>query len=250
MKNDSPIACDLSAFSDSEREAHLIDSQRLFAQVRSVRHLSNGLAFQLPNDAETLPQAARFMADERRCCPFFRFTLDVEPDGGPMWLSLSGREGVKEFLQAEFAELIGSLPNKKRVLILCTANSARSQMAEGVLRWLAGERYEVFSAGSRATSVNPFAIEAMREIGVDLSQHTSKTFEQFLGQPFDAVITVCDNAAENCPFLPGQYQRIHWSFPDPASVQGDEAKRQAFREVRDGLIGKFKTFCKEHDENN
>ncbi len=132
--------------------------------------------------------------------------------------------------------------NKKRVLILCTANSARSQMAEGVLRWLAGERYAAFSAGSRATSVNPYAIQAMREIGVDISQHTSKTFEPFLGQPFDAVITVCDNAAENCPFMPGQYNRIHWSFPDPAAVEGDAEKLQAFRDVRDGLIEKFKTF--------
>ena len=141
------------------------------------------------------------------------------------------------------------MPNKKRVLILCTANSARSQMAEGVLRWLAGERYDVFSAGSRATSVNPYAIQAMHEIGVDISQHTSKTFEPFLGQPFDAVITVCDNAAANCPFMPGQYNRIHWSFPDPALVEGNEAKLQAFREVRDGLIEKFKTFIRELQVN-
>ena len=132
--------------------------------------------------------------------------------------------------------------DKKRVLILCTANSARSQMAEGVLRLLAGDHYDVFSAGSRATHVNPYAIQAMSEIGVDLSGHTSKTFEPFLGQPFDAVITVCDNAAENCPFMPGQYHRIHWSFPDPAAVEGDDEKLQAFREVRDGLIEKFKIF--------
>lgn len=134
---------------------------------------------------------------------------------------------------------------KQRVLILCTANSARSQMAEGVLRRLSGDRYDVFSAGSRATFVNPFAIQAMDEIGVDLRNHTSKTYDQFLGQPFDAVITVCDNAAEACPFLPGQYRRIHWSFPDPAAVEGDEAKLQAFRDVRDGLIERFKAFIAE-----
>ncbi len=138
--------------------------------------------------------------------------------------------------------------NKRRILILCTANSARSQMAEGVLRNLAGDRYEVFSAGSRATSVNLYAIQAMREIGVDLSDHTSKTFAPFLGQPFDAVITVCDNAAENCPFLPGQYNRIHWSFPDPAAVEGDAEKLQAFREVRDGLIEKFNAFVHEQEK--
>lgn len=131
---------------------------------------------------------------------------------------------------------------KQRVLILCTANSARSQMAEGILRWLAGDRYEAFSAGSKATSVNPFAIRVMDEIGVDIRAQRSKTFEQFLGQPFDAVITVCDSAAENCPFLPGKYTRIHWSFPDPAAVEGDEARLQAFRDVRDGLIEKFKSF--------
>ncbi len=115
-------------------------------------------------------------------------------------------------------------------------------MAEGVLRSLAGDRYDVFSAGSRATYVNPFAIKVMDEISIDLRGHTSKTYDQFLGQPFDAVITVCDNAAEACPFLPGQYPRIHWSFPDPAAVEGDEAKLQAFRNVRDGLIEKFKVF--------
>ncbi len=131
---------------------------------------------------------------------------------------------------------------KQRVLILCTANSARSQMAEGVLRWMAGDRYEVFSAGSRATHVNPVAIAAMAEIGVDLARHTSKTYDQFLGQPFDAVITVCDNAAHNCPFLPGTYRRIHWSFPDPAAVDGEAARLQAFRDVRDGLISRFRGF--------
>jgi arsenate reductase len=98
--------------------------------------------------------------------------------------------------------------NKVRILILCTANSARSQMAEGILRELGAGKYAVFSAGSRATSVHPFAIRVMDEIGVDIRGQHSKTFEQYLGQPFDAVITVCDDAAEACPFLPGQYRRI------------------------------------------
>ena len=137
---------------------------------------------------------------------------------------------------------------KKRVLILCTANSARSQMAEGILRWLGGDYYQVFSAGSVATRVNPFAIRAMDEIGVDIRGQYSKTYEQFIGQPFDAVITVCDDAAETCPFLPGQYHRIHWSFPDPAAVEGDEAKLQAFRSVRDGLIEKFREFVQTNQE--
>ncbi|MCX6018566.1 MAG: arsenate reductase ArsC [Chloroflexi bacterium] len=131
-------------------------------------------------------------------------------------------------------------PHALRVLILCTANSARSQMAEGVLRWLGGERCAAFSAGTIATHVNPFAMRVMDEIGVDIRAQYSKTYEQFLGQPFDAVITVCDSAAANCPFLPGQYVRLHWSFPDPAAVDGDEAKLQAFRDVRDGLIVRFR----------
>ena len=131
---------------------------------------------------------------------------------------------------------------KQRVLILCTANSARSQMAEGILRSLAGDCYDVFSAGTRATRVNPFAIKALAELDIDISGQYSKTYEPFLGQPFDAVITVCDSVAENCPFLPGKYSRIHWSFPDPAAVKGDEARLQAFRDVRDGLIKRFKAF--------
>ncbi len=134
---------------------------------------------------------------------------------------------------------------KKRILILCTANSARSQMAEGVLRWLANDQVEVFSAGSRATFVHPFAIRVMDEIGVDIRAHHSKTFEQFIGQPFDAVITVCDSATANCPFMPGHYHRIHWSFPDPAAFEDEEEKLTAFRAVRDSLIKKFQTFIKE-----
>lgn len=129
-----------------------------------------------------------------------------------------------------------------RVLILCTANSARSQMAEGVLRWMAGDACDVFSAGTRATSVNPVAIRAMREIGVDISGHRSKVLTEFLSQPFDYVITVCDAAAESCPVFPGKAERIHWSFPDPAAVEGDQAKLQAFRDVRDGLIERFRTW--------
>ena len=136
-------------------------------------------------------------------------------------------------------------PIKKRVLILCTANSARSQIAEGLLRTLGGTVYDVYSAGSRATSVNPLAITVMDEIGIDIRSQFSKSLDRYLGQPFDAVITVCDNAAEGCPFVPGKYHRIHWSFPDPAAVEGDAAKLAAFRNVRDGLGGKLEEFVQE-----
>ncbi len=134
------------------------------------------------------------------------------------------------------------MSNKKRVLILCTGNSARSQMAEGLLRHDAGDRFEVASAGVAPAQVRPEAIEVMREIGIDISHHRSKSVDEFTGQEFDYVITVCDNANEQCPIFPGKTQRIHWSFEDPASVQGDEQARLAvFRRVRDEIRVRLKT---------
>jgi len=130
---------------------------------------------------------------------------------------------------------------KQRVLILCTANSARSQMAEGLLRALGADRFEVFSAGTRASSVNPFAIQAMAQRGIDISGHRSKHLEEFITQPFDYVITVCDNAAENCPVFPGPARRIHWSFPDPAAALGSDAERLAtFATVRDAIEARLR----------
>lgn len=125
---------------------------------------------------------------------------------------------------------------KPRVLILCTANSARSQMAEGLLRHLAGDRLEVFSAGARPSVVNPYAVRAMAARGIDISGHRSKHLNEFLGEPFDYVITVCDAAAETCPVFPGRAERVHWSFPDPAAAEGDDAAvLAAFTRVRDDL---------------
>jgi arsenate reductase (thioredoxin) len=138
-------------------------------------------------------------------------------------------------------------PDKLRVLTLCTANSARSQMAEGVLRWLGGDAVESYSAGTHPSRVNPFAIRVMDEIGVDIRGQHSKSVTEFLGQPIDVVITVCDNAAENCPVFPGRVERLHWSFPDPAAAEGDEAKLVSFRQVRDGLIERFRAFLRERN---
>jgi arsenate reductase len=133
--------------------------------------------------------------------------------------------------------------NKLRVLILCTGNSARSQMAEGLLRHLGGTRYEVFSAGTKPAGVNPLAIEAMREVGIDISTQRSKSAAEFAGQEFAAVITVCDNAAEECPIFPGAPQRAHWSLTDPAAVSGTkEEKLGAFRKVRDELERRIQAF--------
>lgn len=133
---------------------------------------------------------------------------------------------------------------KRRVLILCTGNSARSQMAEGLLRHDGGESFEVFSAGVSPSRVRPEAIEAMREIGIDISDQRSKSVEEFADQLFDYVITVCDNAREQCPIFPAETSRLHWSFDDPAAVEGDEAERLAvFRRVRDEIRARLGEFA-------
>lgn len=138
--------------------------------------------------------------------------------------------------------------DRKRVLILCTGNSARSQMAEGLLRHDGGDRFEVESAGTEPSDVRPQAIEAMREIGIDISSHHSKSVDEFIGQEFDTVITVCDNANERCPVFPGKTERIHWSFEDPAAVEGDEAARLAvFRRVRDEIRRRLRDFIPQQD---
>ena len=132
----------------------------------------------------------------------------------------------------------------KRVLILCTANSARSQMAEGLLRHDAGGQFEVESAGAKPTQVRPEAIEVMREIGIDLSGHRSKSIDEFAAEAFDYVMTVCDNAREACPVYPGQTTRIHKNFEDPAAATGSEEDRlAAFRRVRDQLRQYLREFA-------
>ena len=132
---------------------------------------------------------------------------------------------------------------KKRVLILCTGNSARSQMAEGLLRDMAGDKFDVESAGVAPSSVRPEAITAMADLGIDISSHRSKSVDEFIDQQFDYIITVCDNARESCPVFPGEAERIHWSFDDPASVEGTDAdKLAAFRRVRDEIRERFEKF--------
>jgi arsenate reductase (thioredoxin) len=133
------------------------------------------------------------------------------------------------------------------VLILCTGNSARSQMAEGLLRHEAGDRFEVFSAGTRPTTVRPEAVAVMIEIGIDISAHHSKAVDEFIGWEFDYVITVCDHAKEFCPVLPGSTKHLHWSFTDPAAVEGSgEERAVAFRKVRDEIRDRLKAFVAEY----
>ena len=116
-------------------------------------------------------------------------------------------------------------------------------MAEGLLRHLGGDRFEVFSAGTKPSFVNPLATEAMREIGIDISGHRSKSVDEFIGKEFDYVITVCDKANEQCPIFPGDTERIHWSFIDPAEAEGNEATRLAvFRRVRNEIQQRLRLF--------
>src|SRR5947209_467972 len=123
-----------------------------------------------------------------------------------------------------------------RVLFICTHNSARSQMAEALLRRLGGDRFEAYSAGTEATRVRPLAIKAMQELGIDITGQQSKTLERYLDQPFDKVITVCDQANEVCPVFFGARERLHWSFPDPSKATGSEDDQLAvYREVRDAI---------------
>jgi arsenate reductase (thioredoxin) len=124
-----------------------------------------------------------------------------------------------------------------KVLFLCTGNSARSQMAEGYLRRAAGDRFEALSAGIEPKGLNPIAVEAMQEIGIDISGQQSKDVVSFLGQYVPYVVTVCDNARERCPIFPRTYKFLHWSFDGPAAAEGThEQKLAVFRRVRDEII--------------
>jgi arsenate reductase len=134
-------------------------------------------------------------------------------------------------------------PPKRRVLFVCVHNSARSQMAEGLLRAWAGDRFEVHSGGTEASAVRPEAITVMAELGIDLGGHTSKTIQRFVGQAWDYLIPVCEEACEACPYVPGAKTVLRWSFDDPAAASGSEEQRLAvFRRVRDELAAKIREF--------
>jgi len=133
--------------------------------------------------------------------------------------------------------------SKAKVLFLCTGNSCRSQMAEGFLRHLAGDRFEVFSAGTHPKELNPDAVESMREVGVDISGQRSKNVAEFLGQRMSYVITVCDKAKESCPIFPGAFRTLHWNINDPAAAEGSEEEQmEVFRHVRDEIDQRIREF--------
>ena len=134
---------------------------------------------------------------------------------------------------------------KPRVLFLCTGNSARSQMAEGWLRHLAGDRFEVFSAGTHPAGLNPGSVETMAEVGIDISGHRSKNALEFLLQPFDYVITVCDRAKESCPVWSAARHLLHWSFDDPAGIADPFERRRVFSRIRDEIAARIQQFLDE-----
>ena len=139
---------------------------------------------------------------------------------------------------------------KKKILVLCTGNSARSQMGEGLFRAEGGEGIEVFSAGTKPSFVRPEAVAVMKEIGIDLSGHRSKSVDEFSGKAIDYVITVCDHARDICPVFPAGTARIHWSLEDPAAVEGSEEERlAAFRRIRDEMQERVKGFYRNSEEH-
>lgn len=136
--------------------------------------------------------------------------------------------------------------DKKSILVLCTGNSARSQMAEGLLQYICNGAYDVFSAGTEPSIVRPEAIKALAELDIDISGNRSKSVDEFADRPIDFVLTVCDNAKENCPFFPAKTRLVHHAFPDPAGVEGSEDMRlAAFREVRDEIREYLPEFLEE-----
>lgn len=148
---------------------------------------------------------------------------------------------IKRIGKREFALPQQDYGMKKRVLFICTGNSARSQMAEGLLKAMGGDRYEVFSAGTHPIPVRPFAVKVMQEIGIDISSQYSKTLDQFVNLPFDYVVTVCDNARESCPVFAGAKNTLHWSIEDPVAVMGRwEDQLEAFRKARDTIAARIR----------
>jgi arsenate reductase len=152
-------------------------------------------------------------------------------------------------MTSEIAEPTETTPRPLRVLFLCTHNSSRSQMAEGFLRARGGEAYETLSAGTHPRSIHPLAIRAMADVGIDISPaagHRAKGMDEFAGQTIDLVVTVCDDAAEECPFFPGARRQEHWGFPDPSAATGTEEERlQVFRRVRDAIALRIEQYLQE-----
>ena len=228
--------------------AHDLRWQALLALARSdyrvhelvalLRQPANLISYHLKRlEAARLVTERRSAADRRD----IYYSLDLDrlrtlyfAGGDALHPALSRPAGAEQAAPPES----GAPPT--RVLFLCTHNSARSQMAEGIMRFLGGPAVAVFSAGTEPSRVHPDAIAAMSDLGIDIREQTSKHLNEFLGQRFDYVITVCDRTRESCPLFPGDPVRIHWSFPDPAAVEGEEARRAAFRRTAQELMNRIR----------
>ena len=198
--------------------------------VKKIRHPHNLISYHLKRlRLQKLVTERRSSADARDV--YYSLNLDRFRD-----LYLQAGDSVHPALADPISQAhlkaSGRTDPPVRVLFLCTHNSARSQIAEGLLRQFGGDRVEVFSAGSEPTAIHPLAIKAMSRIGIDLTQQRSKHLNEFIGQHFDYIVTVCDRVREICPVFPGGPEQIHWSFPDPAAVAGNlQAQEKAFSDT-------------------
>lgn len=219
-------------------EALAFSDRRVQELVGAVQQPQNLVSYHLRKLREhALVKERRSAADGRDV--YYSLDLDrlkgmLMSAGEALHPGLGGQPGTQDIPLTQAGK-------RARVLFLCTHNSARSQMAEGILRHLAGDLVEAFSAGTEVTRVHPLAIEIMAARGIDIRGQRSKHMDELLGQDFDYVITVCDRAGESCPVFPGDPERIHWSIPDPSGVQGDEAARlHAFESAATDLFARIR----------
>jgi thioredoxin type arsenate reductase len=233
----------LKLLADEQRwkllEALAFSDRRVQELVRVLQQPQNLVSYHLRKLREhALVKERRSAADRRDVY----YSLDLDRLKGML---MSTGEALHPGLGDESAPHpdipLTQAGKRVRVLFLCTHNSARSQMAEGILRHLAGDRVEVHSAGTEVTRVHPLALETMAARGIDLGGHRSKHLDDFIDQELDYVITVCDNARETCPVFPGAPEHIHWSIPDPSAVAGSDKERQtAFQRAADDLLTRIR----------
>ncbi|HWM92845.1 MAG TPA: metalloregulator ArsR/SmtB family transcription factor [Thermoanaerobaculia bacterium] len=220
-------------------EALAFSDRRVQELVGTVQQPQNLVSYHLRKLREhALVRERRSAADARDV--YYSLDLDrlkgmLMSTGEAIHPGLSEQPGTHEDVP------LAEAGKRARVLFLCTHNSARSQMAEGILRNLAGDKVDAFSAGTEVTRVHPLAIKTMAARSIDISGQRSKHLDEFLDQQFDYVITVCDRAGETCPVFPGSPERIHWSIPDPSSVGGEDSEREAaFQRAADDLLTRIR----------
>lgn len=233
----------LKLLADEQRwkllEALAYSDRRVQELIRVLQQPQNLVSYHLRKLREyALVRERRSAADRRDVY----YSLDLDRLKGMLMSTGEAlHPGLGEVPDTEQGIPFTQAGKRVRVLFLCTHNSARSQMAEGILRHLAGEKVEVHSAGTEVTRVHPLAIKTMAARNIDITGHRSKHLDEFTGEPFDYVITVCDSARETCPIFPGAPERIHWSIPDPSAVEGEDKDREtAFQRAADDLVTRLR----------